>query len=369
MLEKFGYSKENRAELRKISGIAIEENKLNDRNNFFLKYGGDFKVTNDLTTDHPDEIILKKFKRNHENNSYLNSIGIDQNFSNTINTLIMTSRIYAANEEKTVNKDFNITSEIGNAINDLLINLNEVASLSTIDLEKTKLYLETNMENKLVGGTIRLKMNALLDVINSEIARRPESSSDEYSPFKDETNNFTNPEFKDLPEIISKYKAENSKAYMWDESLFSCSALSLYSTRDRFNKERNELTIDNDNYFETCSDNNEKKLIFNIFLTGIMNLQDAVKSNALIMIDTEKFESKEVYPKFAAQMINYFPNSEVRFRGKIAKGDQIAKLLQIASKAGETVDIISFTKDLLNNQKIKESREMVIEEIEKMARK
>jgi hypothetical protein len=106
-----------------------------------------------------------------------------------------------------------------------------------------------------------------------------------------------------------------------------------------------------------------------MFLTGVMNFQNAVETKELDFIKTEKFVTNDVFPKFAAQMIKYFPNSEVRFRGKSAKGDKIIRLLEIASSAGETVQVISYTKDLLNNEKINEEREEIKLEIAKMSRK
>jgi hypothetical protein len=372
MLEKFGiYSAERTAELKKLSAIASEENRVKDRREFIRAYEDEFNVKNNLSTDFPGEIILNRFKINQENNSYLDSYFLDGKFSNTADTLIETSEIFNFGDNSERAKETTeIYAETAKAINELLLNSNEISSLSSEFLRKTIKYLKDNMNSDLFGYKIKSKMQVLIDALGMELERRKGYILEEQTPFDYKLGYITNPELQGLPEIISNYQVENSKGYQWDEGRFSCSALTVYSTRDLYNKNNNNLIIRNDNYFETCTDNAEKKLILNMFLTGVMNFQNAVKINELDFIDSEKFVSNGVYPKFAAQMIKYFPDSEVRFRGKSAKGDKkIIELLEIASKAGETVKVISNTKDLINNDRINREREEIKLGIEQMSRK
>jgi hypothetical protein len=371
MLEKFGiYSSDKKAELRRLSDLAREENTLNDRNNFFIKYVGQLKVKNDLSTEYPAEIILNKFKTKDENIAYLDKVGVSDKFPMVLDSLISTSRIlsFGDNAERANSHINKISLEIERAVNELLTNVNELSTMPRIYLEKTKLYLENHSSKEEVLKTTKLKMNVLLGAINKELEGRPEEVSiDEYSFDKD--NQHKNLIFKDLPEIIGEYEVENSEGTHWKLDTFYNSALTFYSKDDRMlNDVSNDMLLSNDNYFETCTDNEEKKLILNIYLSGIMNLQDAIKNKKMELFKTEKFKTIGVFPKFAAQVVKYFPASEISYRGKVAKGDKIAKLLEIASKAGETVDIISYTKDLLENSRIEAEKDTIIDSIGKMSR-
>jgi hypothetical protein len=382
-LEKFGiYSKERKkelSELKKISEINQEDNRLKDNHAFYNNYKNDFSVSLDVDSDKILEVFKNRVKRKQE------EIKINEDsFDGYIKLGRLSDNLNFLDEFKELLSDGNNVSRYKNddetikltnhLIKEVYEDVQFIRSLNPQQFKKMEnFFSKTNPILQSVDEVTEQYTLDLISIVLRNYAPPVETSK------KDDNDGYYIKRVRvnsDLPKTVSTYTLESSvydknKSYIGKELSISHIIRPEFQSYDRYHSGsytipgRNYLSLNfkSDGYYETTHNKEDRKLIESLAIADLINIKKEFAEGSFFT-DLPTVITAEIRPKLAVRMLSMFPNATIYFMGRIETGRKALKLLEIASKTGEVVSMHIETQDLINNQ----SLDSMIKEVSEVIR-
>jgi len=398
MLEKFGIISNERkreiTELKKISDIAQEDNRLRDYEYFYNNHQN-FKLEKDQSTEFPLEVVLNRAKR--EKDSYelvIHNVGEvpnDYKIKNLFYTAEQSFNLIDFGDNATKIKDASELKKFAKSIiDDIYKESKYIHSMNYDDLKFALNFLknkDSQLKNILYSEEDTLEfletvIENQIKKLEQEIKKNEKNSKEKAKPKRNYDDNYVDLINNEMPKSVSNYYIHTDDFFNFKEVSYNSTDITFSQTSGHsfntslgiFGEERiptslesARIKFDNDAFYETTKNPEERKLVENITMANLINLkQELNKKENNYFENLPEYVTSSIRPKLAFKLLEFFPGAEITLVNKSAKGRNAAKLLEIASKSGEKVLMKFKSEDLKNNKKLDSKKEDVIEYIKSM---